>query len=100
MGIIIAYMFNSLLLQIGELLNVKSMYDKLVEIHEKTNVGVSAFYMYIHMNQLKWDRFPSSLNTHISTILAADAKLTAMKRQVDPEFLTFTLLNSLPEEGI
>lgn len=73
------------------------MYDKLVEIHENINVGVSAFYTYAHMNRLKWDGSPSSLNNHISAILADDVKLMAMKRQVDREFLAF---DSLSEEGI
>lgn len=72
-SIIIAYVSDSLLLQIDDLQHAKKMYDKLMEIYKNINVDVTTFYTYIHMNQLKWDG-SSSLNTHISTILAANTK--------------------------
>ncbi|KAG6883226.1 hypothetical protein C0993_007292 [Termitomyces sp. T159_Od127] len=98
-GIIIAHVSNRLLLEIGDLTHAKDMFDQLVKIHEETNVGVSAFYTYIHMQKLKLDRSLSSLQNHIATLSAANAKLTTMKKTIDREFLAFTLLNSLPEES-
>ncbi|KAG6901774.1 hypothetical protein C0995_008116, partial [Termitomyces sp. Mi166 len=52
------------------------------------------------MLTLKWDGTPSTLSNHISAISAADAKLTAMKKQIDCEFLAFILLHSLPDKTV
>ena len=99
-GIIIAYVSNRLALEVGELKHAKDILDKLIKIHEDTNVGVSAFYTFIHMLNLRWDGSATTLNDHISAISAADAKLTAMKKQIDREFLAFILLQSLPDNNV
>ena len=89
-----------LALKVGELKHAKDMLDKLVKIHEDTNVGVSAFYTFIHMLNLRWDGSATMLNNHISAISAADAKLTAMKKQINHEFLAFILLQSLLDDNV
>ncbi|KAH0577984.1 hypothetical protein H2248_004047 [Termitomyces sp. 'cryptogamus'] len=88
-GIIVAHVSDCLALKVGELAHAKEMYDKLVKIHQDMNVGVGAFYTFFHMLNVKWDGSPSTLNDHIATISAADSKFTAMKKQIDPEFLAF-----------
>ncbi|KAH0581027.1 hypothetical protein H2248_012170 [Termitomyces sp. 'cryptogamus'] len=97
-GIIIAYVSDRFVIEIGVLPHTKDMFDRLVKIHKGTNVGISAFYTFIYMLTLKWDGSPSTLSNHISVISAANAKLTAMKKQVNPEFLAFILLHSLPDK--
>ncbi|KAF9552473.1 hypothetical protein CPC08DRAFT_606571, partial [Agrocybe pediades] len=74
------------------------LYQKLVHIHQNTNVGVSAFYTYIGMVNSKWDGDVTTVQEHIASLAAADAKLTAMKKPIDPEFLSFLLLHSLPDD--
>ncbi|KAH0591548.1 hypothetical protein H2248_001606 [Termitomyces sp. 'cryptogamus'] len=97
-GIIIAYVSDQLALEVGELAHAKDMFDKLVTIHVNTNVGVSAFYTFISMLNLKWDGSSSTLSNHISMLLAADAKLTAMKKEINYniwESFKATVLNLL-----
>ncbi|KAG6873954.1 hypothetical protein C0995_008993 [Termitomyces sp. Mi166 len=89
-----------LALEIGDLLHAKEMFNKLVSIHQDINVGVSTFYTFIHMLTLKWDSFSSMFNDHISAISAANAKLTAIKKQIDSEFLAIILLHSLPDKTV
>ncbi|KAG6899590.1 hypothetical protein C0993_008890 [Termitomyces sp. T159_Od127] len=48
----------------------------------------------------KWDGSPTMLSEHITTISAADTKLTAMKKQINCEFLAYILLHSLPDDNI
>ncbi|KAG5353621.1 hypothetical protein C0989_004301 [Termitomyces sp. Mn162] len=74
------------------------MFDRLIKIDAETNIIISAFYTFIYMFTLKWDGSPSTLSNHISVISAANAKLTAMKKQVNPELLAFIFLHSLPNE--
>ena len=73
---------------------------KICLTSSSTNVGVSAFYMFIQMLSMKWDGSPATLSEHIAAISAADAKLTAMKKQIDWEFLAFILLHSLPDDNV
>ncbi|KAG5349710.1 hypothetical protein C0989_002291 [Termitomyces sp. Mn162] len=56
--------------------------------------------MFISMLNLKWDKSPSTLSNHISALSAADTKLTAMKKEINHEFLAFILLQSLPKDII
>ncbi|KAG6808409.1 hypothetical protein H0H87_008812 [Tephrocybe sp. NHM501043] len=95
-SLIIAYVSDRLALQIGKLLHAKDMFDKLVTIHVNTNIGVTTFYTFISMLSLKWDGSLTTLSDHIAAISAADSKLTAMKKNIDKEFLAFILLYSLP----
>lgn len=98
-GIIIAYVSDRLAIEVGNLEHAKEMFEKLVKIHEDTNVTVSAFYTFTSMLHRKWDGSPSTLSDHIAAISAADAKLTAMKKQIDREFLAYILLQTLPEDN-
>ncbi|KAH0585075.1 hypothetical protein H2248_008337 [Termitomyces sp. 'cryptogamus'] len=99
-SIIITYVSDQLALKVGELTHAKDMFNKLVIIHVNTNISVSAFYTFISMLNLKWDRSPSTLSNHISALSATDAKLTTMKKEIDCEFLTFILLQSLLEDNV
>ncbi|KAF9555176.1 hypothetical protein CPC08DRAFT_612866, partial [Agrocybe pediades] len=48
--------------------------------------------------QKLWDGDVTTVQEHIASLAAADAKLTAMKKPIDPEFLSFLLLHSLPDD--
>ncbi|KAG6871386.1 hypothetical protein C0993_003378, partial [Termitomyces sp. T159_Od127] len=82
-GVIIAHICDCLAPEVRSLPHAKDMFDKLVEIHENTNMGVSAFYTFIQMLNTKWDGSSLTLSEHIAAISAADAKLTAMKKIID-----------------
>ncbi|KAH0579044.1 hypothetical protein H2248_003204 [Termitomyces sp. 'cryptogamus'] len=64
--------------------------------HLRTTLSHSFMTM---LNQ-KWDGSPSTLSSHISSISAANTKLVAMKKPIDPEFLAFILLSSLPKDNV
>ncbi|PPQ86235.1 hypothetical protein CVT26_001832 [Gymnopilus dilepis] len=96
-GILISHLSDRLSLQVAHLQTAYEVYCKILEIHQKTNVGIMAFYTFIQMINSKWDGDISSIQDHISAISAADAKLTAMQKPIDPEWLAFILLNSLPD---
>lgn len=53
--------------------------------------------MFIGLVNLKWDGDISKIQEHIATLSSADAKLTAMKKPINSEFLAFMLLHSLPD---
>ncbi|KNZ78067.1 hypothetical protein J132_02359, partial [Termitomyces sp. J132] len=100
-GIIIVHISDRLTIKVSELKHSKEMFDKLVKLHEATNVGISAFYTFMTMLNQKWDRSPpSTLSSYISSISAANTKLVAMKRPIDLEFLAFILLSSLPKDNM
>ncbi|PPQ83713.1 hypothetical protein CVT26_005513 [Gymnopilus dilepis] len=99
-GILITHLSDRLSLQVANLPSALEVYNKILEIHQKTNVGVSAFYTFVGMMNLKWDGDISTIQDHIASISAADAKLTAMKKGVDSEWLAFILLQSLPNTTV
>ncbi|KAF8868027.1 hypothetical protein CPB84DRAFT_1697669 [Gymnopilus junonius] len=72
-GVLISHLSDCLSLQVTALATALEVYNKVLEIHQKTNVRVN----------------------HITTISAADTKLTVMQKQVDSEWLAFILLHSL-----
>ncbi|KAG5335171.1 hypothetical protein C0989_002039 [Termitomyces sp. Mn162] len=72
-------------LKVGDLPHAKDMFKKLIKIHQNTNFGVT-------FHQLSVITYPQSS--------AADAQLTAMKKQIDQEFFAFILLHSLPDDNI
>jgi hypothetical protein len=41
--------------------------DRITELHEKTNVGINAFYTYVELMNMRWDG-TSPLDTHIAAI--------------------------------
>ena len=82
-GIIVAHVLDCLALEVGKMQHAKDMFNKLVKIHQDTNISVSMFYTFIHMLALRWDGSSSTLSNYISAISAADAKLTTMKKQID-----------------
>lgn len=73
------------------------LFNKLIDLHQNQNVSTSTFYTFIKMLEMKWDGNPATVQDHIATLSAADSKLTAMKKPMDPEFLGFLLLHSLPD---
>jgi len=99
-GILIEHLNDRLVLELQGLTTAKEMYDKIVDIHQNTNIGVNAFYTFAGMLNLKWDGDQSTLDNHIAAIKSGDAKLSGMKKPIDAEFLAFLLLNSLPDDSI
>ncbi|KIJ46992.1 hypothetical protein M422DRAFT_121622, partial [Sphaerobolus stellatus SS14] len=74
----------------------QSLFNAIVKIFEKTNIGVTAFYTFISMMNIQWDgELP--ISKHISAISAANVRLISMKKGFDDETLAFLLLHSLPK---
>ena len=54
-GILIEHLNDCLVLELQGLTTAKEMYDKIVDIHQNTNIGVNTFYTFAGMLNLKWD---------------------------------------------
>ena len=75
-GILIEHLNDRPVLELQGLTTAKEMYDKIVDIHQNTNIGVNAFYTFAGMLNLKWDGDHSTLDNHIAAIKSGDAKLS------------------------
>lgn len=98
-GIITDHICDRLVLETASESTALALFEKLVEIHKQKNIGASAFYTWVGMLGLKWDGDTSTLQAHIAALASADAKLTSMKKAIDPEFLAYMLLHSLPDDN-
>jgi transposase InsO family protein len=98
-GIIVEHLSDRLAIQVSSLATSKEVLDKIIHLHESTNVGVRAFLALVEMIGARWDGV-SSVEDHISRIREASSILDAMGRGVSDEFLGFLLLHSLPDEPI
>jgi hypothetical protein len=66
--------------------------------YEGTNTNSTAFYMWVEMMDLKWDG-ASPISDHIANIRACERRLAALGRPIDPAFLAYFLLHSLPSDN-
>ncbi|KII94280.1 hypothetical protein PLICRDRAFT_100556, partial [Plicaturopsis crispa FD-325 SS-3] len=80
-GIIMQYISDNLALQVDGVATSKGLYDKLTDMHEKTNVGVTAFYTFRKLIRLKWDG-TSPVGDHIAKLNSAHRRLTAMNKSL------------------
>jgi Reverse transcriptase (RNA-dependent DNA polymerase)/Pol polyprotein, beta-barrel domain/gag-polypeptide of LTR copia-type/Integrase core domain/GAG-pre-integrase domain len=96
-GIITEHICDRILLEVHSENTSKKLLDRITELHEKTNVGINAFYTYVELMNMRWDN-ASPLDTHIAAIRSANHRLTAMEKGIDDEFLAFLLLHSLPSD--
>ncbi|KAJ7499310.1 hypothetical protein FB451DRAFT_1347585 [Mycena latifolia] len=83
-GIIIDHISDRLALKVGHLDSAQELYNELVRIHQASNMGVNAFYVFSSLMKLTWDG-TSSIEDHIGQINAGANKLTAMKKGLDKE---------------
>ena len=95
-SIICRHINDRLLLAHGALSTSKALFDKLVEVHEKSNVIATAYYAFEQMVITRWDG-STPIEDHISAIRTQDHKLTAMKLGLDPRITAFLLISSIPK---
>ncbi|KIJ52276.1 hypothetical protein M422DRAFT_133407, partial [Sphaerobolus stellatus SS14] len=78
-GIITQYISDQLLLDLASETTAQGLFNAIVKIFEKTNIGVTTFYIFISMMNIQWDgELP--ISQHISAISAANARLVSMKK--------------------
>ncbi|KAF8580961.1 hypothetical protein K439DRAFT_1355619 [Ramaria rubella] len=74
-SIMVKYMSNSLIFKhIASPQTAKELWASVMSQFKDQNTGVSAFYTYIEMMNLKWDG-TSDINTHVSKMHAAEKNL-------------------------
>ncbi|PPQ82476.1 hypothetical protein CVT24_002389, partial [Panaeolus cyanescens] len=97
-GIIIEHVDDRLALEIGAMDSAKKMWEHLVSIHQTKNVGITSYFTFTTIINLKWDGTPDSIQKHIAAFSAARAKLQSLKKPIDDELLAYCLLSSLPND--
>ena len=90
-GILIEYISDRILLQVSHHATSQQLWNAIIEMHEKTNTGIAAFYTFIDVISLKWDG-TSAVEDHIAKIRSANQKLTQMGKAIDNKFTAFILL--------
>ncbi len=101
-GIILGYLSDSTLLQLNEKDFIskpsKELFDEVVRIHTKLNVGSSIFYTFISLLESHWDG-SSPVEDHIAKIRGANQKLISFGKPMGDEFMAYFLLHSLPQSS-
>ncbi|KAF8585445.1 hypothetical protein K439DRAFT_1343532 [Ramaria rubella] len=96
-SIIVKQLSNTLIFKhILMLQTSKELWESIMAQFEEQNMGISAFYTYAEMMNLKWDG-STDIHEHISKLRSAKQRLAGMKRKVNEEFMAFALLHSLPK---
>ncbi|EGN94283.1 hypothetical protein SERLA73DRAFT_77700 [Serpula lacrymans var. lacrymans S7.3] len=85
---------DALLMRTGDLTSSKELFDKLVSLHQTSNIAL-AFYSFQQLTKLSWDGI-SPIQDHIAKIWTIDSHLSGMKLGVDTKLMAFALLQSLP----
>ncbi|EGN92490.1 hypothetical protein SERLA73DRAFT_79525 [Serpula lacrymans var. lacrymans S7.3] len=93
-GIIQDHISNALLMRTGDLISSKKLFDKLVSLHQTSNIAL-AFDLFQQLTKLSWDG-TSAIKDHIVKIRTIDSHLSRMKLGADTKFMAFALLQSLP----
>ncbi|KAF8578989.1 hypothetical protein K439DRAFT_1360685, partial [Ramaria rubella] len=72
---IVKYLSNSLVFKhVVSSQTSKELWDSVISQFEDRNTGISAFYTYVELMNLKWDG-TSDINEHMSKIRATENKL-------------------------
>ncbi|KAF8581296.1 hypothetical protein K439DRAFT_1260295, partial [Ramaria rubella] len=72
---IVKYMSNLLIFKhVTSPQTLKELWESVISQFENQNTGISAFYTYVEMMNIKWDG-SSNITEHISKIRAAEKKL-------------------------
>ncbi|KAG1721386.1 uncharacterized protein EDB91DRAFT_1064415, partial [Suillus paluster] len=77
LGIIQGHISDALLLKTASQATSKGLLDKLIEIHNTSNIA-SAFYSFEQLFALRWDG-ASTIEDHISIFQNLETRLTGMK---------------------
>ncbi|EGN91659.1 hypothetical protein SERLA73DRAFT_80240, partial [Serpula lacrymans var. lacrymans S7.3] len=76
-GIIQDHISDALLMRTGDLTSSKELFDKLVSLHQTSNIAL-AFYSFQQLTKLSWDG-TSPIQDHIVKIQTIDSHLSGMK---------------------
>ncbi|KAH6908571.1 hypothetical protein BKA70DRAFT_1103528 [Coprinopsis sp. MPI-PUGE-AT-0042] len=96
-GVLMRFISNRLAMDVGHLETAQEIYDKLVEIHQGSNVGLIGFHAYKKLSQMKWDGAYDTFDDHVSGLQFQHNKLSNLGLGFPQLFLAYTLLDSPPE---
>ncbi|KAJ6494613.1 hypothetical protein C8R47DRAFT_1011596, partial [Mycena vitilis] len=66
-GIIHKFISDSILMSVAHISGAKETWDEIVKIHEKVNVGATAFFTLLSMLDTKWDG-TSDFDLHVAKV--------------------------------